>query len=486
MRRPPLAAVPRWFATPLAAMLGVSLLTLFPGFGQGDVRLDGARYAWVARWIVESGQWLTLYDDRGQTPYFNKPPLQFWLMAASMHVFGVGTWAVKIVTPVFALGCVCLTYAIVRLGATRAVAATAGIVLATSYTFFRHGVGVRLDPGVAFFVLLALYAGMVLLARPGPRTLQWPWVVMGAACGLGAMLKSPQSLLPLPILAIAFAWAGSPGRGLLLNWRWVISLSVAAAIWLPWHLYMWRVWGDAFIDQYFGHEMFARFDGPTHRREPIHHYVVKLLEHYWPWLPLAAWGAWLLWRRARRDAAGVGAAAVTRPLAQLTVVWLTLWFITAHLVTRKYERYLIPWYPAAGLAAAVALRATPAWPLWRRVVMPNAACVCVAIVLAIELTGVSMHRTSSPAIQAAAEVIARDDPGERLTLLMHPAVGDETRYRLLFYLDADLVVAERSTILAASPGTLVALSPDQAALLTAMPPAIELSRDRTVVLLKVR
>ena len=56
---------------------------------------DEGRYAEVGRWMLMSGDWLTPRVDG--IPFFHKPPLLYWLEAASMAVFGATPWAARIV-----------------------------------------------------------------------------------------------------------------------------------------------------------------------------------------------------------------------------------------------------------------------------------------------------------------------------------------------------------------------------------------------------
>ncbi len=49
---------------------------------------DEGRYVGVAWEMLRSGDWLT--PTVNSLPFFHKPPLFYWLTAASMHVFGVG------------------------------------------------------------------------------------------------------------------------------------------------------------------------------------------------------------------------------------------------------------------------------------------------------------------------------------------------------------------------------------------------------------
>ena len=54
-----------------------------------------ARYAEIARKMLETGNWVTPQHDYG-VPFWAKPPLSTWLSAASMGLFGVNELAARL------------------------------------------------------------------------------------------------------------------------------------------------------------------------------------------------------------------------------------------------------------------------------------------------------------------------------------------------------------------------------------------------------
>src|ERR1035438_6688010 len=68
----------------LACSIGLRPLTL----------PEEGRYVGVAWEMLRSGQWLVPTEDG--LPFFHKPPLFYWLTAASMQVFGVNVAAARL------------------------------------------------------------------------------------------------------------------------------------------------------------------------------------------------------------------------------------------------------------------------------------------------------------------------------------------------------------------------------------------------------
>ena len=77
------------------ALLALTLCWL--GFTAGLRPLllpDEGRYVGVAWEMLRSGDWLT--PTLNGLPFFHKPPLFYWITAASMSVFGLHEWAARL------------------------------------------------------------------------------------------------------------------------------------------------------------------------------------------------------------------------------------------------------------------------------------------------------------------------------------------------------------------------------------------------------
>jgi 4-amino-4-deoxy-L-arabinose transferase-like glycosyltransferase len=396
----------------------VAAAVLLAGIDQGDLRIDGAIYGWVSRRMALTGDWLNLYYDWGDRPYFNKPPLQFWLAAASIRLFGATTFAVRLPSVLFGFGCIALTWVLARRRFDAAHAAFSGIVLATTYTFTRNTVGFRLDAGVTFFFLAMVWAADRLLDTP-PRAARPPrglWLTLGAAAGLGLMAKGGAVLMALPVVLAAFA---ARRRGdLLASPGWLLATAATLLIAAPWHLYMLRRWDAMFFDIFFSQQIADRFREGMPGTNSWTFYLRELLTFYWPWLPAAAVGVWRLAARppaGRRDA--------------LLLAWIATVFVLIHLVNRKYDRYLLPLFPALALAVPLAFTGRW-WAFIRARVLPFAGLAAAGIVLALEISGAPLRRTSTPELHQA------------LTVL-NPALASPTGAAVRVYVARDLREVER-------------------------------------------
>ena len=447
---------------PLVSMLLLAAAILFAGLSQGDIRIDGPIYAWAAKHMVVSGDWLNLYYDHGQTPYFNKPPLQFWLMALVFKVIGYSTFSAKLVSVLFGLGCVVMVYAIARLHFEAPLAATAGIVLATTYTFIRNTATVRLDAGVTFFFLVAIYAGARMLLSREARLREW--VLLGAACGLALMIKSGAALLCLPILIAAFAW--NRRWDLLLNWRALVAVVVCAAVLLPWYIHQYQTWGQSFIDQHLRNEMVGRFEANRFGTSVWYAYLVDLLGRYWPWLPLGVLGACRLIR-----------ARPARPEYRLLLVWALGTLIVLHFLPRKYDRYLLFVYPALAIFVSHGVQRSRFGERWNKFVLPNLGWAAVLIVIVLQLANVRLHRTAYPELAQA--VPAMNQAGVVYAIKSVPM---SIQCSMRFYSNAKVQPIERSFLPSLKTDDVVVVPQSQ----TALPPGQVISRGKHLVILRIK
>ena len=143
----------------------LAAILYLPGLGRPALwEPDEGRYAEIAREMVVTGDYVTPRDDFEL--YFEKPPLVYWANAASIKIFGVNEFAVRLPAALFSIGQVVVTAALaeVMFGATAGF--FAALALALSPLFFGFARFATLDPALAFFLTAALGA-FYIAARDG-------------------------------------------------------------------------------------------------------------------------------------------------------------------------------------------------------------------------------------------------------------------------------------------------------------------------------
>lgn len=374
----------------------VAVCLSIPGLTQGALATDTAWYsaiavqAWDAAAAGDPGALWSLPGYAGQ-PYFNKPPLAFWLNGLPLAFLGPTVAASRLGSIV---ACVLCAMAISRLGrliAGRSVGLGAGLVLALTWEFIRHGHAFSLDLWLTLFLTLAACSVASACSTNLPKNL----LFTGVWIGLALMVKPLVPLIAFPLLAI---WLWSNGHGRWLGWLLAAVIPVLAVA-APWHVAMWLMHGEAFTSQYFGREIIERAAaGPVAdfnkgSGSPFY-YAGVLLGAYWPWLAtfLIAMVAFV-----RRE----GRPPVRAALA-LSLIWCAGWLLLLSVFPDKRPRYLLVVYPIAAIASSVLL--TRLAPVRVRVVWAGVcrwALTFAAIAsLAISVSPIRIHRPENPQWQA--------------------------------------------------------------------------------------
>ena len=182
--RLPLIEDPRSAVWQRKTWLIVLALVLAFGFlgARGIWDPDEGRYTNVALTMLDSGNWIDPMrsDDIG---HWTKPPVTYWLIAASVAVFGQTPWAARLPVALAYLACMWLVWRITRHLAYGS-EPLAVVVYATMLLPFGAGHLVTTDFVLAAFQALAMY-GFVLfrfdLSRPPQHGLALMW--LGFALG---------------------------------------------------------------------------------------------------------------------------------------------------------------------------------------------------------------------------------------------------------------------------------------------------------------
>ncbi|HET9316878.1 MAG TPA: glycosyltransferase family 39 protein [Vicinamibacteria bacterium] len=364
--RPVLSRVLDERAWPLRVglLLALAAALLLPGLGQAPLERAEIYFLDGARSMLERQDLLVPYY-RGE-PFFDKPPLTYWLMAAAFRVLGFDPGAARVVPAVAALLVLLATLWLGRILFDRRTAFAGAVVLATTGGFIGFGRIAMSDMLLALWSTLAM--AIALRALRADAHPAWP-VALAAVLGLGFLTKGPIALL-LPGLGFAWlAWTRRADVPRVRAWIAGVAVVVFAAVALGWFVAVERRLGWGPLAHFFLRENLQRFAADTYdAQRPFWYYVPTFLAVGAPWslfLPLAAWRA-----LGREDGA-----------SRFLLAWLALMLVPLSLSRGKIDYYLLPLYPAASLVVARLFTSVPWRALersWTRVVL---AIAVVALAL---------------------------------------------------------------------------------------------------------
>lgn len=238
----------------LLVTLVAAILVLPPVGARQIVSGDEARFAVLAQDMLKRGTW---FDARVRDQrYRNKPLMYPWaIKLLSMPGGRVTETTAHLPIAAAALGAVFFTVLLgERLLGARA-GMWAGLVLATSYSFFAHSQTLLPDMLVVMFGMAALTAFWTAMAHPpGTRAL----VAFYACVALGVFAKGPMGIVPL-LIAVVWLLTEEGWRGLrrlgsrggaiafvVVSLAWLVPFMVAGGRsfarnvvwddWLAWYL----------------------------------------------------------------------------------------------------------------------------------------------------------------------------------------------------------------------------------------------------------
>ncbi|MFO1325022.1 MAG: glycosyltransferase family 39 protein [Burkholderiales bacterium] len=333
----------RWFA------LLAAILVLWFGFLElrGLYFPDEGRYAEIPREMLASGDWVT--PRLSGFPYFEKPPLQYWVTASVFAVAGEDEWTTRLWPALAGL----LAVLAVMLTARRLFGKRAGwmaaAVMASSWGFFLATQFVTLDMSLTAFMTGALCAFAIAqdgrTDAPGRRRFM---LLAWAACALAILTKGPVAVV-LPLLAVGAYVAITRDLSLLRRLHCGAGLAVAAAIAAPWFVLA-ELRNPGFAEFFFIHEHLHRYTQPGHRRPgPWWYFVPIAIAFLMPWLPA------IIATLARRESATPVVAPPGIDVRRFAWCSAAVIFVFFSLSSSKLPAYVMPAMGAVMLAVAAPL-----------------------------------------------------------------------------------------------------------------------------------
>lgn len=315
---------------------------------------DEPRYAQVAREMLARQDPIT--PTIGGQPWLEKPALAYWLMAISMHIFGVSEFAARFPSALLATLLAFLIYGVgrrVHSALYGVLAACCFIVNPMSFGFAR---GATTDMPLSATLAAGLGLLFLALEEVAPRKRFWLFTSACFCFGLAVLAKGLIGIF-FPIV-IAGSYLLLCRRAVVLSklelaWGGLVLLLVCAS----WYGPMLVRHGWAFVDEFFIQHHIERYMTERFRHPgPIYYYLPVLLVGSFPWTPLliSAFVRFFTERR-RRDREwnpqSTRDQALERFLmfAVLWMVWPLLFFSFSQ---SKLPGYVLPIFPAAAFLIA--------------------------------------------------------------------------------------------------------------------------------------
>lgn len=264
----------------LLALLGAVFYIPFLG-GVHLFDWDEINFAEISREMLITREFFRVYVNF--LPFWEKPPLFFWLQALAMQGFGVGEFAARLPNALCGMVTLVLVYNIGR----RLYSHRFGLVWALTYfgtvlpfLYFKSGI---IDPWFNLFIFTGLYYFILFYWKkekfgPDLRRSQWYYLFLGGFwIGMGTLTKGQAAYL-IAVLTLGVYWVTQRFRLYIGVLHFLFFTLSATLVTLTWYgLETWKN-GTWFIEE-FNRYQYRLFSTPDagHKGFPGYHFVVLLI-----------------------------------------------------------------------------------------------------------------------------------------------------------------------------------------------------------------
>lgn len=343
--------------------LGVLLLLAAGGFlgflGQPPLfDWDEINFAEAAREMLSSGNFLQVQVN--YQPFWEKPPLFFWMQALSMSWFGVGEYAARFPNAIMGI----LTIFVLYREGSRWRNQLFGRLVSLFYLatllptiYFKTGI---IDPTFNFFILLGLMSIFKFdeqSRQPDQKaSSQLAWKA-GLWIGLATLTKGPVAML---VTGLIYGLYKAIWHKMKLPWLGVLYFVIGWFLTIGvWYGVETAVHGPWFVTEFIAYQfdLFSK-DVAGHAQPFFYHPIVFLLGCF----PIAAFTF-----RAMGLKGGTDREVMIR---RVMTIWFWVIMVLFSIVKTKIVHYSsLVYYPAAFLAADLVYRwiqekTKPMWDTW--------------------------------------------------------------------------------------------------------------------------
>ena len=260
------------------------LFFLFFGIGSYPlIDVDETRYAVMSRDLLNSFNFNNLMLNN--VPFLEKPPLYFWIVSASIKLFGKFTpFTVRFPIAILSSVIVFFTYHFGKKIISRKFGMFSALTLLSSVFFLVLSHVAIIDMVLTVFMTSAIYCGFLThFCKEKNKKYFWWYFYMFVA--LGFLAKGILALaIPITIIFI-YNFITNTAKDIFKPINLLPGLIIFLLMVTPWHLIMYKQYGFEFIKQYFLIHHFGRFMGSAYigRERPFLYFVPVFLIGFLPW-----------------------------------------------------------------------------------------------------------------------------------------------------------------------------------------------------------
>ncbi|MFK7970603.1 MAG: ArnT family glycosyltransferase [Bacteroidia bacterium] len=234
---------------------GLAMIVYLLGMMVPVMEVDAAQYASISQQYLHESSYLQI--KHRDFEYLDKPPLLFWLSAASIKAFGVNSFAYKLPSVLALLLAVFSTFRFSKLQYDTRTSISAALILMCCQAFFIIANDCKTDNLLIGFSMLAIWkiAAYVKTSRPLD-------VYIGfAAIGFAMLAKGPLGLV------FTFFTIGAillhERKTFKIRWHWLMAVPIIGFILLPMSIGLYQQHGREGLGFFFWTQSFGRITGQS-------------------------------------------------------------------------------------------------------------------------------------------------------------------------------------------------------------------------------
>jgi 4-amino-4-deoxy-L-arabinose transferase-like glycosyltransferase len=336
---------------PRAALLLITIPLLFlNGHHQSLQAHDEGYYAVQARWIWETGDWLT--PQWWGLPIYDRTIGLQWLIALSYHLLGFNEFALRLPSMIACAIGVLLTYEIGKILFTQKIAWLGACILmlmalwlSESHTAQQNTALVSIELfGIWSLLQVTDVATNSLLNSSRTKKNRWLWGIgVGAAIGLGFLFKGVMIAVPIVAL-LPHIFFKQRYLKLLSNLGVYLGLILGAIPTGLWLFLSYQKYGMMPIQELAGKILFL---SKTNNFNPSpFYYLWNLPANIFPWALFSLIGAIVVWRKLLPE--------INYSVLSLSLGYPITLFVLLSLFRTRMPYYMMQLLPFMALLAATA------------------------------------------------------------------------------------------------------------------------------------
>lgn len=241
---------------------------------------DELRYSEIPREMIVNQDYLI--PRLNGVKYFEKPPLVYWMQVASIKIFGLNEWALRLPNAFMALLGVLATYLFSRRLFDRKTGVLSALILSSMVLYFAMAHVITLDMTVSVFITLTLYLFFLATQSIHKNTKWYIW---------GGFVAMAGAVMTKGLIGIVFP-AAILGLWIMFfnQWRHLKNIHLVSGLMLfillvaPWHILV-QLKAPEFFHFYFIEQQFLRYaTNSAHRYHSPLFYIPVMLAGTLPWI----------------------------------------------------------------------------------------------------------------------------------------------------------------------------------------------------------